>query len=163
MAAVSKASAKRKKRPRPEVPRSRAIRDTTPSVPEPSPARLATGTLLISSWLVLAECVALAGILVYLIYASITDTDANLKQAILVTLYAALFVGAFGLIGWGLRHRKSWSRGPAIALHLLLVPLGWYMIAGHAAGLGAIALALGIGGSILLLLPRTGAQLPPRR
>lgn len=176
MAAVGKASAKRKKQNRPAGTRTKSApappeRQPDPEsepepklqAPDPAAPQVARGTLLLASWMVLAECAALAAVLAYLVYASITDSRANVKQGVLVTVYAALFVAALALIAWGLRHRKVWSRGPAVALHLLLVPLGWYMIAGGAPAPGVASILLGAGGSVLLLLPGTAAQLPSRR
>jgi len=124
--------------------------------------RTAIGTLRIAGWLVFGECAVLATILIYLVYADATRDNASTRSAVLVTVYAAIFVLALGLIARGLRNRRPWSRGPAIALHLMFVPLGWYMIVGGLVAVGIVMILLGIGGFVLLLLPSTRAELEVR-
>lgn len=71
----------------------------------------------------------------------------------LVLLFAAIPLGA----AYGLRRARRWSRGPALIMQLLCLPIAWTMlhssgavIAGGAA-LGALALA----GLVLLVHPAT--------
>jgi hypothetical protein len=153
--AVGASTKKKKAKSRPAVRRQ-------PPIAEPPPPVVATtaqGTLKWASRLVFAECVALAAVLAYLVYADASQDKTTTKAALLVTLYAAIFVLFLGLIARGLHNRRPWARGPAIALHLMLAPLGWYMVVGGLTVAGILMIVIGIGGFILLLLPATRAEL----
>jgi hypothetical protein len=121
-----------------------------------TPAAPQTPTLL--RWairLIFFEAASLAVVLGLLVYADATSEKASAKSAALVTAYAAIFVAMFVLIGRGLMRRRSWARGPAVALHVLMLPLGYYMISGGALWLGIPAIAIGIAGLVMLLAPST--------
>ncbi|WP_329136310.1 hypothetical protein OG552_24360 [Streptomyces sp. NBC_01476] len=72
---------------------------------------------------------------------------------LLVLVMAALPLGA----AYGLRRARRWSRGPALIMQLLALPVAWTMIKSEAwvvpAGVGVAALALG--GLFLLVHPAT--------
>ena len=57
------------------------------------------------------------------------------------------------LLGWQLVRLRSWARGPAIVLELLLAPLGYYMVIGGAAWLGIPAIVAGLACTGLLVAP----------
>ncbi len=67
--------------------------------------------------------------------------------------------GVLGLLAWSLHRRQRWARGPAIVLELLLLPIGYYMVAGGVAWLGLPTMALGLVGAGALLAPTTRSAL----
>ena len=99
----------------------------------------APGTLRLAVWLLLAQAVAVAGLVIFLVYQDVTETSTaagSARGAILVIVYAAVMAGVLGLLAWSLHRRQRWARGPAIVLELLLLPIGYYMVAGGVAWLG---------------------------
>jgi hypothetical protein len=60
----------------------------------------------------------------------------------------------FGLLSWALHRRRPWARGPAIVLHMFMLPLGLSMAA-NGNVLGAGALLAGVAGCVVLLAPAT--------
>ena len=66
------------------------------------------------------------------------------------------------LLGWlavTLARTRAWARGPSIALELLLVPIGYYMVAGGSAWLGVPTIIAALATTGLLLAPATRAAL----
>jgi hypothetical protein len=122
----------------------------------------APGTLRLAVWLLLAQAVAVAGLVIFLVYQEVTETGTaagNARGAILVIVYAAVMAGVLGLLAWSLHRRQRWARGPAIVLELLLLPIGYYMVAGGVAWLGLPTMALGLVGAGALLAPATRSAL----
>jgi hypothetical protein len=72
------------------------------------------------------------------------------------TLVFAVLCAA--LVGWlarSLAAQRSWARGPAIVIEILLLPLGYYMIQGGAAWAGIPSILAGLCTAGLLLAPAT--------
>jgi hypothetical protein len=65
----------------------------------------------------------------------------------------AIFAVVLALLGWQLIRLRSWARGPAVTLELLLLPLGYLMAAGGAAWLGVPAMVAGLACTGLLVAP----------
>jgi hypothetical protein len=72
---------------------------------------------------------------------------------LLVLLLAALPLGA----AYGLRRARRWSRGPALIMQLLSLPIAWTMLHSDGAVIaaGAALGALALAGLILLVHPAT--------
>lgn len=77
----------------------------------------------------------------------------SILAGLLVLLLAALPLAA----AYGLRRARRWSRGPALIMQLLSLPIAWTML--HSEGLviagGAVLGALALGGLALLVHPAT--------
>jgi hypothetical protein len=70
-----------------------------------------------------------------------------------VVVFPAGLAVFLGLLGWQLARLRSWARGPAIALELLLLPLGYSMVVGGSAWLGVPAIVGGLACTGLLVAP----------
>lgn len=72
---------------------------------------------------------------------------------LLVLALAALPLGA----AYGLRRARRWSRGPALIMQLLALPIAWTMLKSDGAfvAAGAVLGALAVAGLVLLVHPAT--------
>ncbi|GAB3969908.1 hypothetical protein GCM10027615_25140 [Plantactinospora veratri] len=121
------------------------------SDPEPVP-----GPLRWAVWLLRAEGIGLALLTLFLVYELFTATAADLLSALLVTLFAAGGAVLLWVIGTALNRRRPGARAPAIVLQLMLLPVGYFMILGGLAWLGAPLIALGL--LVVGLLISTGTN-----
>ena len=78
---------------------------------------------------------------------------ASAGSAVTVVVFPAAMAVLLGALGRQLVRRRSWARGPAIALQLLLLPLGYSMVTGGAAWLGVPAMVAGLACTGLLVAP----------
>lgn len=113
---------------------------------EPTPT-----TLRVAVVLLLVEAVALAAVGVVDAYQVLVGDPARPDLA---GLAAVMVLGAAALLGVfarNLARRKSWPRGPAFALQLLALPVGYYMVTGGLAWVGAplLVLVLVTGGALI--------------
>ncbi|MFJ3901037.1 hypothetical protein [Streptomyces sp. NPDC090025] len=105
-----------------------------------------------------------AGGLVLLV-TSLTDRSGDLTSA----LMGAVTLVALGLIplvaARGLWLRRSWSRGPAVIMQILALPVAWQLLQANSVMIPAgIALAvLAVTGLVLLVSPSTTEALGIRR
>ena len=120
-------------------------------------------TLRAVVWLLAAESAAFAALGGLLIYGDLTGGAQTVQGAVGVTIYTALVAGAFGLLAWALHRRKGWARGPAIVLHMLMLPIGYTMLTNGQPALGVVTMVLGLLGAGLLLAPSTREFLVSRR
>jgi hypothetical protein len=120
----------------------------TPST-GPAPATLRGAVALL-----LAEAVAVAVVAGFLGYEDATSSGIG-SQAVAVTGFAVVMAIVPGVLGWSLARRRAWARGPAVVLELMLLPIGWYMVAGGLAWLGVPVFILGLLGAGLLVMPAT--------
>jgi hypothetical protein len=127
-------------------------------MPGPTPM-----TLRAAVWLLATESAAFAVLVGLLIYGDLTGGAETVQGAVGVTIYTALVATAFGAFAWALHHGKGWARGPAIVLHLLMLPIGYTMLTNGQPVLGVVTLALGVLGAGLLLAPSTREFLVGRR
>lgn len=90
-----------------------------------------------------------------------TGGDKGVLAGLLVLVLAALPLGA----AYGLRRRRSWSRGPALIMQLLCLPIAWTMLKSDGAVVpaGAVLGALALAGLFLLVHPATTDALGIRR
>jgi hypothetical protein len=133
-----------------------------PPEPEASGAGGDARTLRWGVWILFGEAVVVTAMVLFLVYQDLTATADTANGPFAVTLYAAVMASLFAALGWSLRGRRAWARGPAIVLNLLLLPIGYSMVAGGLAWLGILVVAAGLGGAGTLLAPATRAALGMR-
>ncbi|MFG1809421.1 hypothetical protein [Streptomyces sp. NPDC049040] len=90
-----------------------------------------------------------------------TDSDNAVLAGLTVLVMAALPLAA----AYGLRKARRWSRGPALIMQLLIVPIAWTML--HSSGAvvwgGVLLGALAAAGLVCLVHPSTTDALGIRR
>lgn len=123
---------------------------TENSGPHPAPATLRWAVVL-----VLAEALVVAAIAGYLVVEDVTASPTDPAGAIAVTAYFAALAALLGVLCRALWRRRAWARGPAFFLQLMLLPIGYYMMAGGLAWLGVPVILLGLLGAVLLVAPAT--------
>lgn len=84
-----------------------------------------------------------------------TDRGAAVTEAVVAVALGVLL----GLLGYWLLRGHRTARGPAIVLELMLLPIGYYMIQADVVWAGILAIALGLGVSVLLIAPATRRHL----
>jgi hypothetical protein len=126
------------------------------------PPRPARATLVWAVRLLLAEAVALGLFAIFLAYEGLTAAPDSGRGALAITLFAALLAALLGAFGRALSQRRSWARGPAIVLQLLLLPIGYSTMTGGLWWLGLVLIAVGLCGAGTLLAPATRAALGMR-
>jgi hypothetical protein len=111
-------------------------------------------TLRIAVWLLAGEAALLGVLAVLLLVSDLRGGASSQSGAVGVIGYIAVSVAIFGLLSWGLSGRRVWARGPAIVLHMFMLPLGLSLaISGNL--LGVAALLAGVAGCAVLLAPAT--------
>ncbi len=109
--------------------------------------------------LMLAEAVAVGLLTALSIWAAVTTSNVTIESAIATSGFIALSAVVLAALGLALARKKALARGPAIVLQMLLIPLGYYMVAGGLAWVGVPVMVIGVVGSGLLLAPATRAAL----
>jgi hypothetical protein len=110
-------------------------------------------TLRIAVVLLFVEAAGLAAVAALFAYDGLTQRAVSAGSAVTVVAFPAALGALLGVLGWQLTRRRSWARGPAIVLELLLLPLGYYMVVGGAAWLGIPAMVAGLACTGLLVAP----------
>jgi hypothetical protein len=124
--------------------------------PEPPPAGARTpATLRAAVGLLAAQAVVVTLIVVFLVYKDLTARVVSMRDAMIVTGFAALIAVLLAVLVGALVRRRAWARGPAVVLELMLLPIGWFMISGGLGWLGVPVFALGLLGAGLLVAPGT--------
>ena len=111
-------------------------------------------TLRIAVWLLAGEAAALGVLAVLLLISDLRGGATSQQGAIGVIGYVLVLAAAFGLLSWALRGRRAWARGPAIVLHMLMLPLGVALLS-NGNLLGVVAVLLSLFGCVVLLAPAT--------
>lgn len=122
------------------------------------PTLLVTGaptTLRVVVWLLWLEA---AGMLVFTIteivrVVTATAESTRLALGFLVVLVALTAV--YALLGWLLARRKGGARNPAVAMNLLGLAIGYYLVTGGQVIPGVIALVACVAGFGLLISAST--------
>ncbi len=102
-----------------------------------------------------AEAVGVGVIAVLLVYEDLTAEATNLRSALFVTCYAAAMAAVLALLAVYLAKRRSWPRGPAIALQLIILLPAYNLIRSGVAWLGVPVAVLAIATIVLLITPST--------
>jgi hypothetical protein len=111
-------------------------------------------TLRIAVWMLAAESAALGALAVLMLVSDLRGGATSQQSAIGVIGYVVVLATAFGVLSWALRGRRAWARGPAIVLHMLMLPLGVALLSSGNL-LGVLAVALSLAGCVVLLAPAT--------
>ena len=90
-----------------------------------------------------------------LLVSSVVGSPDSLVGAIFIGVLAAMGGAGLLLCAWGLRHRRRWSRSPALVWQLLMIPVGWYQVQGGMRWLGVSLVAVSAVGLLLLVVPAT--------
>jgi hypothetical protein len=112
-------------------------------------------TLRIAVWLLAAESVALGLFALVLVVGDLRGGVKSQQGAAGVIAFLLVICVVLGVASRALHGRRSWARGPAIVLHMFLLPLGIAMATGGQPLLGVVALLLGAVGTVVLLAPGT--------
>jgi hypothetical protein len=120
-----------------------------------APVSTPPATLRWAAGLLAGQAVVMAGVTGFFVYEDVTATPGSVRDALAITVYFGLLAVLFGLLAWSLVRRRSWARGPAIVLELMLLPFGYYMIEGGHPMYGVPVMLLGLAGAGLLLAPPT--------
>jgi hypothetical protein len=131
---------------------------TAPEAGDPGAGRLPT-TLAWAVRLLYGEAAVVGIIAIYLAYEDVAGGAADLRAAIFVTLYAAAMAAVLGGLAFALSRLRPWARGPAVALQLMLLPIGYYMTIG---GLPWFGVPVGLVGLVvggLLVMPSSARAL----
>lgn len=90
------------------------------------------------------EAVALGVLAVFLVAQALLATDVSVNSVGFLTAFAAGGSAALWGMAAALVRRKAAARAPAIVLHLLMLPIGYYMVQGGLAWSGIPLAALGL-------------------
>jgi hypothetical protein len=123
------------------------------------PAEPGSRTLRWAVVLLAIQTVGLVAIVGWLSYADLASPSQSTASAVGLTVFVALWAALLGGLAWALWRLRSWARGPAIVLELLLVPIGYSMASNGLPWVGVPVLLLGLTGAGLLLAPSTRAAL----
>ena len=124
-----------------------------------TPTRTNAPTLRWAVRLLAVEALGLVALAIYVAWATLAKTTTSKQGA--GALLALIIVGVLIVAGLSraLSNLKTWARGPAIVLELLLLPIGYTMITNDLAYVGIPVVLVGLFGAGLLLAPATRAAL----
>jgi hypothetical protein len=112
-------------------------------------------TLLGAVALLATESLGLAVLSAIWIFDVITKTAAQHQWAVTAAVVLVVVTALFGLLARWLWRRRPGARNPAVVLHLLALPIGYYMISGSLVPAGIVALVVCVAAIGLLLAPQT--------
>jgi hypothetical protein len=113
----------------------------------------APGTLRWAIWLLLVQALGVAVETGFVVYDAFTQTARSLGTALsTVAVWLGLTV-LLALLAWQLSRRRSWARGVAIVLQLLMVLLGYTLVTSGLPWFGVPVMAVALTGAALLLAP----------
>ena len=112
-------------------------------------------TLRAAVWLLAGEAAALGVLAVVLLLQDVRGQAQTQQGAIGVIGYVLAIGAVLGVLSWSLHRRRAWARGPAIVLHMLLLPFGIALATGGQPLLGVLGLLVGLAGTVVLLAPST--------
>jgi hypothetical protein len=106
-------------------------------------------------YLLAAEAAGLALLAALEIYDVFTVEAAQPQWAVTLGVLLVLLTALVGVLAYRLSRRRGGARNPAVALHLLTLPIGYYLFVAHRYGYGVLAFAICVAGIGLLLAPPT--------
>jgi energy-converting hydrogenase Eha subunit E len=131
---------------------------TAPEASDPGTGPLPP-TLMWAVRLLYGEAAVVGIIAIYLAYQDIAGGAVDLRAAIFVTLYAAAMAAVLGGLAYALSRRRPWARGPAVALQLMLLPIGYYLTIGGLPWFGVPVGVIGLVAGGLLVTPSSARGL----
>lgn len=87
------------------------------------------------------------------VYAAFTQTANSLGTALSTVAIPLGLTALLALVAWQLNRRRSWARGAAIVLQLIMVLTGSTLVTSGLPWLGVPAVAVALAGAALLLAP----------
>lgn len=122
--------------------------------PLPTTLRIAVGLLLVEAVGVLI----VAGLVVDVL---LTEYSGRLwsREPVTIMAIGVVFATVLAGLGWQLLRRRGWARGPAVALELFFLPVGYYLIQWGVWALGIPVVAVALTCIALLLAPASRAAL----
>jgi hypothetical protein len=139
-----------------------AAEPAAPRPPEPRPG--APRSVRLAALVVGVESLALAGVAAYLLFLTLTGTPASLGRALAEVVFVLLGAVLLGAAARGLWWVASWSRGPVVAVQLLLALLGYTTAFTYGRpGFGIPVLALVVAELYLLATPEARLAFFQRR
>lgn len=111
-------------------------------------------TILVAAVLLALEA------LIALAYAALEVGQIHISRAVVgvgVTILMALFGLVLLLVARGVFLGRRWSRGPAVATQLILLPLAWSFVGGSTTWVAVVLAVMAIGVLVGTLHPRSTA------
>lgn len=105
--------------------------------------------------LLIAEAIVVGLLTVLLVWLAFTESTVSARSAAATPLITGLYGAILAALGRALGRMRAMARGPAIVLQMLMIPIGYYMVAGGVAWLGVPVILVGLVGAGLLLAPST--------
>ena len=102
---------------------------------------------------VAAEGLAAAGVAVALVVRGLAGADQRVVNGFGTAACFALIAAAVLAAGWALWTGRRWGRGVAVFAQLLLLPVAWYLAAGHQPAAGIAVGVVAVGALALLFSP----------
>jgi hypothetical protein len=110
--------------------------------------------------IVVAAALLTAEALIALAYAVLELGQIRISRAV-VGVGVTILMAGFGLlllfIARGVFLGRRWSRGPAVATQLILLPLAWSFVGGHTTWVAVLLAAVAVTVLVALLHPRSTA------
>jgi hypothetical protein len=126
--------------------------------PAPVPGRRRPLTIVAAAALLAVEAVIALG------YAALEVSQIQMSRAgvgVGVTILMAGFALLLLLVARGVLLGRRWSRGPAVATQLILLPLAWGFVGGRTTWVAVVLAALAIAVLVGVLHPRSTAVFVP--
>ncbi|HEX5383707.1 MAG TPA: hypothetical protein VFW54_03635 [Propionibacteriaceae bacterium] len=126
--------------------------------PAPAPDRRRPLTIVVAAALLAVEALIAVG------YAALEVGQIPMSRAgvgVGVTILMAGFGLLLLLVARGVFLGRRWSRGPAVATQLILLPLAWGFLGGRTTWVAVVLAALAITGLVGVLHPRSTAVFVP--
>jgi hypothetical protein len=112
-------------------------------------------TLRAAVVLLYAEAVGLALLTAVELYELFTVEARYPQWAIAMSILLVLLTALVAFLAYRLSRRRGGGRNTAVALHVLALPVGYYMIQAGLVSYGLLAFAICVAGVALLLAPPT--------
>jgi hypothetical protein len=112
-------------------------------------------TLLAVVALLGLEAIGVAVLAVTQIVDTFTQVAQSLSWAITMDAVLLVLAGLFGWLGWLLLNRRAGARNPSVAIHLLALAIGYFMVRGGLVVLGVAVIVVCIVTVFLLVSPST--------
>jgi hypothetical protein len=126
--------------------------------PAPAPGRRRPLTIVVAAALLAVEALIALG------YAALEAGQIRMSRAVVgvgVTVLMAGFGLLLLLVARGVFLGRRWSRGPAVATQLILLPLAWGFVGGRTTWVAVVLAALAIAVLVGVLHPRSTAVFVP--